>query len=142
MTFGSDPVYDELVKRFVPRPIHDETNYQQAMAMLEQLLAKDELHPSEAEYVEIVSALVHAYEERNHPIDDIFGVELLKVMMEERGLKQKDLVDVFKTESIVSEVLSGKRDMNKSHIEELALKFAVSPAVFFPARGSASVYTI
>lgn len=132
MILGSDPIYDRLVHQFVPRPIRDEADHQAALAVLEQLLARDELHPSEAEFVELLSELVHAYEERHHPIDDVHGVELLWQLMEERGLKQRDLVDVFKTESIVSEVLAGKRELNKGHIEKLAAKFAVSPAVFFP----------
>jgi HTH-type transcriptional regulator/antitoxin HigA len=102
------------------------------LAVLEELLARKALHPSEAEFVELLSELVHAFEERKHPIDDVHGVELLRLLMEERGLKQRDLVDVFKAESIVSEVLAGKRELNKGHIEKLAAKFAVSPAVFFP----------
>jgi HTH-type transcriptional regulator/antitoxin HigA len=34
-------------------------------------------------------------------------------------------------ESVVSEILSGKRKMNLSHIEALSRRFHVSPAVFF-----------
>ncbi|HEY9299418.1 MAG TPA: transcriptional regulator, partial [Phormidium sp.] len=62
----------------------------------------------------------------------IYGVELLKVLIEEFVLRQKDLVPIFKTESIVSDVLSGKRQLTTRHIEELAKFFHVSPAVFFP----------
>jgi HTH-type transcriptional regulator/antitoxin HigA len=134
MILGSDPIYDSLVARFVPRPIRSEADYRAALDLIEHLLAADELHPSEAEYVEMVAALVHAYEERQHPIDDISGVDLLKQLMDDRGLRQRDLIEVFKTESIVSEVLAGKRELNKAHIEKLAAKFAVSPAAFFPAR--------
>ena len=45
--------------------------------------------------------------------------------------QQKDLADVFGTESIVSEVLSGKRELNKDQIKRLSERFQVSPAVFF-----------
>jgi HTH-type transcriptional regulator/antitoxin HigA len=51
--------------------------------------------------------------------------------MEEHNLRQKDLVDVFGTESIVSDVLNGKRELNKEHIRRLSERFKVSPAVFF-----------
>jgi HTH-type transcriptional regulator/antitoxin HigA len=34
-------------------------------------------------------------------------------------------------ESVVSEILSGKRKMNLSHIAALSRRFHVSPAVFF-----------
>jgi HTH-type transcriptional regulator/antitoxin HigA len=43
----------------------------------------------------------------------------------------KDLVDVFGTESIVSDVLNGKRDLAKDHIRKLSERFGVSPALFF-----------
>jgi HTH-type transcriptional regulator/antitoxin HigA len=58
--------------------------------------------------------------------------ELLKILIEERNLKQKDLTFVFKTESIVSDILKGKRKLNKEHIQKLADFFNISPAVFFP----------
>jgi len=51
--------------------------------------------------------------------------------MEVHQLRQKDLIDVFGTESIVSDVLHGKRDLTKEHIRRLSARFHVSPAVFF-----------
>jgi putative endonuclease len=43
----------------------------------------------------------------------------------------KDLVPIFGSEGIVSEVLHKKRELNKKHIEKLSVRFHVSPAVFF-----------
>jgi HTH-type transcriptional regulator/antitoxin HigA len=51
--------------------------------------------------------------------------------MEAHGLRQKDLTEVFGTESIVSEVLHGKRDFTKEQIRRLSTRFGVSPAIFF-----------
>ena len=51
--------------------------------------------------------------------------------MDQHGLMQKDLVDVFGTRSIVSEVLNGKREMSKDHIRRLSRRFHVSPELFF-----------
>ena len=50
--------------------------------------------------------------------------------MEANGLRQKDLAPIFGSESIVSEVLRKKRNLNKTHIEKLSQRFNVSPAVF------------
>jgi HTH-type transcriptional regulator/antitoxin HigA len=75
---------------------------------------------------------VYEYEQTQEPIPDIYGVELLKVLIEERDLRQKDLVPIFKTESIVSAVLSGQRNLTVQHIQGLANFFHVSPAAFFP----------
>jgi transcriptional regulator with XRE-family HTH domain len=54
--------------------------------------------------------------------------------MVQHGLKQKELVDVFGTPSIVSEVLSGKRDLNKEHISRLSKRFRVSAGTLFLSR--------
>jgi HTH-type transcriptional regulator/antitoxin HigA len=56
---------------------------------------------------------------------------MIRHLMDVNGLRQKDLVDVFGTESIVSDVLSGRRDLTKDHIKRLSERFSVSPAVFF-----------
>ena len=56
---------------------------------------------------------------------------MLKVLIEERNLRQKDLVSIFKTESIVSEILNQKRGLTVEHIQNLSQFFNVSPAVFF-----------
>ena len=52
-------------------------------------------------------------------------------LMEAHNLRQKDLLDVFRTESIASEVLHGKRELTRDHIRRLSARFGVSPAVFF-----------
>ena len=50
--------------------------------------------------------------------------------MAANGLKQKDLLDVFGTPSIVSEVLNGKRQLTTEHIRRLTRRFNVSADVF------------
>jgi HTH-type transcriptional regulator/antitoxin HigA len=57
---------------------------------------------------------------------------VLRYLIDRHGLKQRDLAVELGGESVVSEVLSGKRRLNAAHIEELSKRFHVSPAVFFP----------
>ena len=56
--------------------------------------------------------------------------------MEENKLRQKDLLDIFGTESIASDVLNGKRELTKEHIRRLSKRFGVSPAAFFTPAGA------
>jgi HTH-type transcriptional regulator/antitoxin HigA len=65
-------------------------------------------------------------------LPEVHGVELVKALLDDRNLRQHDLVGIFGTDSIVSEVLSGKRELQRKHIEQLARFFKVSPAAFFP----------
>jgi len=62
-----------------------------------------------------------------HP--EVTGAELLKYLMEEHNHKQIDLTDVA-PRSVISEILHGKRDLNKNHIARLACKYNVSPALY------------
>ena len=63
-------------------------------------------------------------------------MEVLAELMAANNLKQKDLAPLLGSESIVSEVLYGKRELNKQHIEKLSQRFKVSPALFFRRRFS------
>lgn len=90
------------------------------------------LSPDESDYLNVLGTLVYEYEQTQEPIPDIYGVELLKVLIEDNELRQKDLVPVFKTESIVSDILKNRRQLTTRHIQELAEFFHTSPAAFFP----------
>lgn len=124
--------YIELLTIFPPRPITSEEELELTQNMIDQLLDQGKLSQDEKDYLNVLGALVYEYEQQQEPIPDIYGVELLKSLIEDNGLRQKDLVSIFKTESIVSDILNGKRELTKRHIEELAEFFHISPAVFFP----------
>ncbi|MDS1346540.1 helix-turn-helix domain-containing protein [Planktothrix agardhii] len=124
--------YIELLTIFPPRPITSEEELELTQNMIDKLLDQGKLSQDEKDYLNVLGALVYEYEQQQEPIPDIYGVELLKSLIEDNGLRQKDLVSIFKTESIVSDILNGKRELTKRHIEELAEFFHISPAVFFP----------
>ena len=86
---------------------------------------------TEEKYAELLTALIEAYEEKHYPVRALSPVELLTELMAANNLRQKDLAPLFGSDSIVSEVLRGKREMNKQHIEKLSQRFNVSPALFF-----------
>lgn len=127
----SNSDYMSLLAAFPPRPITSEEELNATQKVIDSLIDRGNLTPDERDYLHILGLLVQEYEEIHYPIPDIHGVELLKVLMEELNLRQKDLVPIFKTESIVSEVLSGKRKLTATHIQKLADFFHISPAVFF-----------
>lgn len=79
----------------------------------------------------LAADVVQQYEVQVYPNPPVTGIEVLRFLMDQHGLKQADLKDEFGSQSVVSEVLSGKRDLNRAHIEALAKRFNVSPAAFF-----------
>jgi HTH-type transcriptional regulator/antitoxin HigA len=114
-----------------PTPITSERQHEEYLAVLEKLATKDNPTTDEEKYAEVLLTLVEAYEDQHHSIPDSSPVEVLRALMDANNLRQKDLVSIFGTESIVSEVLHGKRDLNKSHIQKLSKRFLLSPAAFF-----------
>jgi HTH-type transcriptional regulator/antitoxin HigA len=114
-----------------PAPIKSERQHSEYLAVLDKLM--DKAHPTseEEKYAEVLVTLIEAYEEEHHAVPDASPVEVLRALMDGNNLRQKDLVFIFGTESIVSEVLSGKRELNKGQIEKLSKRFRISPAAFF-----------
>lgn len=58
-------------------------------------------------------------------------MDVLTELMLANNLKQCDLARLFGSESMVSEILNGKRELNKHQMERLSRRFKVSPALFF-----------
>jgi len=115
----------------MPVPITSERQHAEYLSVLDKLSHKDRLTAEEDKYAQVLLTLIDAYEEQHHAIPEASPVEVLRALMEANGLRQKDLAPVFGAESIVSEVMSAKREINKTHIEKLSKRFHVSPAVFF-----------
>jgi HTH-type transcriptional regulator / antitoxin HigA len=80
--------------------------------------------------LDVVTAFVHDYEERNVEIPDATPAVVLGFLMEQNNLRQSDLAEDFGSQSNVSEVLNGKREINARQARALAKRFGVSPAVF------------
>jgi HTH-type transcriptional regulator / antitoxin HigA len=131
MTAARAIEYGELLSEKKPEVIATEGQNQAYIAILEDLTGRESVTEAEAKYIRLLTVLVEEYEAHQYPLPEAGPLDVLRHLMDVNGLRQKDLVDVFGTESIVSDVLNGKRDMTKEHIRRLSERFGVSPAVFF-----------
>lgn len=75
--------------------------------------------------------MIETYEEEHHAIRAASPMDVLTELMSANNLKQCDLALLFGSESMVSEILNGKRELNKHQMERLSRRFKVSPALFF-----------
>lgn len=80
--------------------------------------------------LDLVSTLVERYEEENVQLPEGSPNEVLRFLMEQQGLRQSDLADDLGSQGVVSEILSGRREINARQAKTLAARFGVSPAVF------------
>lgn len=123
--------YRELVARKLPHVIHTEEENEQYIAELEALYSQEVLTPEEKQLAELLTLLIEKFEERYQIEPAATPIDVLTSLMDAHNLKQNDMLDIFGTKSIISEVLSGKRDLSKTHIQRLASRFRVSPELFF-----------
>jgi HTH-type transcriptional regulator/antitoxin HigA len=130
-TATSRPEYADLLARALPSVIHSERENERYLAMLEELDEKGKLSAAEQRLAELLTLLIEDFEEKVYTLKAAKPIDMLIELMEANGLKQKDLVDLFGTPSIVSEVLNGKRGLTIEHIKKLSRRFHISPEVFF-----------
>jgi len=123
--------YASLLAETKPEVIHDEAQNGRFVARLEELTCKQVVTPAEEKLIELLTVLIENFEAQHYSVQGSGPLDVIRHLMEENHLRQKDLVDVFGTESIVSDVLNGKRDLAKDHIRKLSERFGVSPALFF-----------
>ena len=95
------------------------------------MTSKKSVTRAEEKLIELLAVLIEDFEAKHAPLPEAPPVAIIRHLMEAHDLRQKDLVDVFGTESVASEVLRGKREITKEHIKRLSARFGVSPAVFF-----------
>jgi HTH-type transcriptional regulator/antitoxin HigA len=92
------------------RPIKTHFQYLNYLKIIDQLIDCKEDSPEE-EVLELVTILVESYESIHYPIAPPNPIDAIKLRLEEKGLKRKDLTQYFGSASRVSEILNGKRMM-------------------------------
>lgn len=127
---GTPNKYLELITKFPPRKISSEEELEATQKVIDSLLDRESLTIDERDYLYLLGLLVTEYEDENYPIPDIHGVELLKVLMEERNLTTKDLIFIFDSEETLTKVLNNQGSLTLEQIQNLAQFFHISPAVF------------
>ncbi len=126
------PGYCAILTKYPPKIIRSEMENETYTEILYGLDRRSKkLTRAEKELADLLTLLIEDFEEKQYQLPRAEPLEVLRFLMDQHSLKQKELVDVFGTPSIVSEVLSGKRELNKEHIKRLSERFNVSPELFF-----------
>ena len=111
--------------------IETEKEYAGTLKKIEQLMDQGPNRTAEESVLlALLVSLVQSYEEEHYAIGSPSPVELLRYLMEKRGLKQADLVPVFGSSGYVSDVVNGRRGISKAHARGLAEFFHVSADLF------------
>jgi HTH-type transcriptional regulator / antitoxin HigA len=124
--------YMKLIRKYPLRPIRSEHEYDRAVAAAMELDARrEDLVSDEQDYLEVLAKLIADYDSEQHPVPDVSGPEMLKNLIEFRGLSQVEVAEgAGLRESALSAILRGKRPMGRKTIETLARYFRVDPGLF------------
>jgi len=123
--------YLKLIARFWLRPIRTEDELDLATTIVNELAMRDDLDEAEEDFFDVLTDLVEAYEAAHYPMPRLSGLEILRGIMEDRGLSQ---VDVARgsgiSTSTLNDVLTERRKLNLKHINALAAYFKLPESVF------------
>lgn len=126
--------YGLLLMETLPSVITNEVELEQMTEEVDRLMTKGikegDLSPEEDSLLELLAVLIEAYEDEHYPIPESSPNDTLKFFMEDRGIKQSDLLPVFGSSGIASEVVNGKRSISKAQAKKLAAFFGVSVELF------------
>ncbi|HLW67689.1 MAG TPA: helix-turn-helix domain-containing protein [Gemmataceae bacterium] len=123
--------YLDLVRQFPLRPLRTNADLDAAIAVIDRLLDRDELTPPEQDYLDVLGDLVEAYESEAVPIPPVGDADLLRFLIEQNGVTQAQVANGARiAESTISEVLAGKRKLNRFQIARLAHYFHIEAGTF------------
>ena len=111
---------------------HNEKEYEKLLSFIDELMEWSRHHKDEhaISLLRLIASNVEAYEGQRYPNKKLSSVEMLKFLMDEWSLGQGDLPEIG-SQSLVSKILNGERQLTLEHVRNLSRRFGVSPAVFF-----------
>jgi HTH-type transcriptional regulator / antitoxin HigA len=126
-----DREYADLLAEIQPKAIETEAENEFYLAEVTKLMQLGEtLSPAQERLLKLLVNLIESFEDRHYQLKSATPLEILTELVTDRELKQKDLIPVFGSQGIASEVLSGKRGISKAQAKALGNFFKVSPTIF------------
>jgi HTH-type transcriptional regulator / antitoxin HigA len=120
----------EMIEQGAPHVIHNDAELEAYTKALFQLTALDNPSPSQEEAIELLTLLVEKYEQEHYPIPAADPVAIVRFLIEQQNLTQRDLIPQFGTESAVSMFLSGHRNLTLEQVRQLSARFKLPADVF------------
>lgn len=113
------------------RPIRDEADFQRIQTLANTLadaVGDDEDHPLYSLFSIVLEMMEH-WEDEHVEIAPAPPREVLRHLLEVNNLKQKDLAEIA-SQTLVSDILAGRREISKRLAKSLAARFHVDVSAF------------
>ena len=109
---------------YVARPIKTEEQYDEAIALIETLIDAESGTP-EMNLLELVSILVHDYEQREFPIENVDPIEAIKYQMDELMVTSTEMAELIGGKSRLSELLNRKRPLSIRQVKAISARLDI-----------------
>jgi HTH-type transcriptional regulator / antitoxin HigA len=125
----------EMIASGAPRVIHSEEELGEYTNALFQLTALENPSSDELEAIELLTLLIERYEQEHYSIPVAHPVSVVRFLIEQQDLTQRDLIPEFGSESAVSMFMTGQRKITLDQVRKLSSRFKL-PADVFMSQGS------
>ena len=124
--------YRELCAAYLPRPIHDDAQDEEATTMMNALAVFTRLNAEQRDYLDVLTEFVDEYDKGKKPRwPKLTGLDALKYLMEQNGMSAAELSRVLgASRNLGAMILRGERQLTVAHVRTLAKRFRVSADLF------------
>lgn len=120
-----------MLKKYPLKEIKTEAENEEALEIIMELMHKKNLTLEEEELYQLLIVLVEKFEREYYLCGNSTNSHsLLLFLMEQKGIKQKDLVDIIGSKKVVSDIVNGKINISKDQAKALADFFGVDGELF------------
>jgi len=123
-----------MIAKGAPRVIHNDSELEAYTNALFRLTALENPSRSQVEAIELLTLLIERYEETHYPIPDADAVSVVRFLLQQQELTQRDLIPEFGSESAVSMFLARQRKLTLEQVRKLSARFKLPADVFIRSR--------
>ena len=122
--------YARLVAASLPIPPRSETDNDRLIELLSNLDEREDLTLEEEAFAELLAIVIEDFEDKHYALPAVPPHEALKALMDDRGLRHKDVWPVVGNKGLTTEILNGRRKISSALAKRLATHFHVPVELF------------
>lgn len=120
----------EMIAHGAPRVIHNDAELETYTNALFQLTTLENTSEPESEAIELLTLLIERYEQSHYAIPAADPVAVIRFLIDQQHLTQRDLIPQFGSESAVSMFLAGQRKLTLEQVRRLSVRFKLPADIF------------
>ncbi len=122
--------YARLIAASLPIPPRTGADNGRLIELLSALDEREDLSKEEQSFAELLAIVIEDFEEKHYALPPVAPHEALQALMEDRGLRHKDVWPVIGNKGLTTEILNGRRKIGTALAKRLALHFHVPVELF------------